>query len=57
MKVTLRSERVVSDENAKKETGRGFAGWWTLLDAFGGPAKGRREIGRASCRERVLCVV
>ncbi|HRY43999.1 MAG TPA: SRPBCC domain-containing protein [Thermoanaerobaculia bacterium] len=45
MKVTLRSERVVSDENAKKETGRGFAGWWTLLDAFGGPAKGRREIG------------
>jgi len=45
MKVTLRSERVVSDENAKKETGRGFAEWWTLLDAFGGPAKGRREIG------------
>jgi len=45
MKVTLRSEKAVSDENVKKETGKSFAGWWTVLDAFGGPAKGRREIG------------
>lgn len=45
MKVTLRSEKVVSDENAKRDTGKGFAEWWKLLDAFGGPAKGRREIG------------
>jgi uncharacterized protein YndB with AHSA1/START domain len=45
MKVTLRSEKVVSDENVKKETGKSFAEWWTVLDAFGGPAKGRREIG------------
>jgi uncharacterized protein YndB with AHSA1/START domain len=45
MKVTLRSEKAVSDENVKKETGKSFAEWWKVLDAFGGPAKGRREIG------------
>lgn len=45
MKVTLRSEKAVSDENVKKETGKSFAEWWKALDAFGGPAKGRREIG------------
>ncbi len=45
MKVTLRSEKVVSDENVKKETGKSLAEWWKVLDAFGGPAKGRREIG------------
>ncbi len=33
MKVTLRSERVVSDENVKGETGKSFAEWWKLLDA------------------------
>lgn len=45
MKVTLRSEKVVSDENVKMETGKSFAEWWKALDVFGGPAKGRREIG------------
>jgi uncharacterized protein YndB with AHSA1/START domain len=45
MKATLRSEKAVSDENVKKETGKSFAEWWKALDAFGGPAKGRREIG------------
>ena len=45
MKVTLRSEKVVSDENVKRDTGRGFVEWWKVLDSFGGPAKGRREIG------------
>ena len=45
MKVTLRSEKVVSDANVKKETGKSFAEWWKVLDDFGGPAKGRREIG------------
>lgn len=45
MKVTLRAEKEVSDANARKETGKGFADWWKALDAFGGVAKGRREIG------------
>ena len=45
MKVTLRSEKVVSDESVKRETGKSFSEWWKVLDAFGGPAKGRREIG------------
>lgn len=51
MKVTLRAEREVSDANARKETGKGFADWWKALDAFGGVAKGRREIGGHLYRE------
>jgi len=45
MKVTLRSEKAVSDENVKKETGKSFADWWKVIDAFGGPERGRRDIG------------
>lgn len=43
MKVDLYADRSLDD--AKAETGRGLPEWFALLDAFGGPGKGRREIG------------
>lgn len=52
MNVTLRSERVVSDENVKMETGKSFVERGRLLDAFGGPAGGfpfRLPFASSSC--------
>ena len=43
MKIELRSDKPLDD--IKAETGRSLAEWCALLDAFGGPGKGRREIG------------
>lgn len=43
MKIELRSEKPL--DAIKAETGRSMAEWFALLDAFGGPGKGRREIG------------
>ena len=45
MKIELRSERPLDPDSAKADTGRTLAEWFALLDAFGGPAKGRRDIG------------
>lgn len=43
MKIELRADH--SLEDARADTGRTLAEWFALLDAFGGPGKGRREIG------------
>lgn len=45
MKIELRSDRPVDDAACKADTGRSFSEWFALLDAFGGPTKGRRDIG------------
>lgn len=39
----MRADR--SLEDARAQTGRSLVEWFALLDAFGGPGKGRREIG------------
>lgn len=43
MKIDLRGDRPL--DAIKAETGRSLEEWFALLDAFGGPGKGRREIG------------
>jgi len=43
MKIELRSDKPL--DAIKAETGRSLDEWFALLDAFGGPGKGRREIG------------
>jgi uncharacterized protein YndB with AHSA1/START domain len=43
MKIALRGDKPLED--AKADTGRTLPEWFALLDAFGGPGKGRREIG------------
>lgn len=44
MKIELRAEKQVDDATAKADTGKTLSEWFKLLDAFGGPPKGRREI-------------
>ena len=45
MKVVLNSDKIVSDASVKKETGKSFAEWFAVIDACGGPGRGRRDIG------------
>lgn len=43
MKIELRSDKPLEAIHA--ETGRSLDEWFAVLDAFGGPGNGRREIG------------
>lgn len=43
MKIELRSDKPL--DSIQAETGRSLGDWFAVLDAFGGPGKGRREIG------------
>ena len=45
MKTVLKSEKETSDAAVRRDTGKDWQEWFAHLDAFGGPAKGRREIG------------
>lgn len=45
MKVERKSEHAVSDESARAATGKSLSEWFELIDARGGVALGRREIG------------
>jgi uncharacterized protein YndB with AHSA1/START domain len=45
MKIELRSDKVIDDATCKADTGRTMAEWFKLMDAHGGLAKGRRELG------------
>jgi uncharacterized protein YndB with AHSA1/START domain len=45
MKIELRSDKPMGDADCKAETGRTPLQWYEVLDAFGGPDKGRRELG------------
>jgi uncharacterized protein YndB with AHSA1/START domain len=46
MKVDCTAEFVVSDDSCKAATGKTLGEWFALIDARGGPAIGRREIGQ-----------
>ncbi len=46
MKVELQSEHPVSEDSCKAATGKSLSEWFALIDARGGPALGRREIGQ-----------
>lgn len=45
MKIELRADHTIDDATARRETGRTLGEWFAILDTFGGPAKGRRELG------------
>lgn len=45
MKAELKSEKETTDAEVRRDTGKGWREWFAELDAFGGPGKGRREIG------------
>ncbi|MEO8160719.1 MAG: SRPBCC domain-containing protein [Arenimonas sp.] len=52
MKIELRSDRPVDDATCKADTGKSMADWFKLMDAHGGVAKGRRELGNLFLQER-----
>src|SRR5207342_3149577 len=45
VKIELRSDRKIDDATCKADTGRTMGEWFKLMDAHGGLAKGRRELG------------
>ena len=45
MKIELRSDRTIDDATCKADTGKTMGEWFKLMDAHGGLAKGRRELG------------
>lgn len=45
MKIEFRSEKQVDDATCKAETSKGMKQWFATMDAFGGPSKGRRDLG------------
>jgi uncharacterized protein YndB with AHSA1/START domain len=45
MKIDIRADQPSDEAAAKKATGRTLGEWFALLDAAGGPARGRRVIG------------
>jgi uncharacterized protein YndB with AHSA1/START domain len=45
MKVKLESQHPVTDEAVKKQTGKSWKEWFSILDKRGGVSKGRRDIG------------
>lgn len=46
MKIQLKPEHAHDEAATKTATGRSLGEWFSLLDQFGGPSKGRREIGQ-----------
>jgi uncharacterized protein YndB with AHSA1/START domain len=44
MKIELRADQPSDDDACRAATGRSLAEWFAEIDAFGGSAKGRREI-------------
>ncbi|MCK7594391.1 SRPBCC family protein [Pseudomarimonas salicorniae] len=46
MKITLKAEQAYDEASAQRETGKSLGEWFGVLDAAGGPAKGRRELGQ-----------
>jgi uncharacterized protein YndB with AHSA1/START domain len=54
MKITLKAEQAYDEASARQATGRTLGAWFALLDSFGGPAKGRREIGNHLVTEHKL---
>ena len=46
MKVELKSDQVVGEDSCKAATGKSLSEWFALMDARGGVALGRRELGQ-----------
>jgi hypothetical protein len=46
MKIEIKADQPSDEAAAKKATGRTLGEWFQLLDAAGGPGRGRREIGQ-----------
>ncbi len=46
MKVERKSDHVVSEDSCKAATGKSLSEWFALMDARGGIALGRRELGQ-----------
>ena len=46
MKVAEHQKPDLSDAAIRSATGKGWDEWFAVLDAFGGPPKGRRELGQ-----------
>lgn len=46
MKIDLRADQPIDEVSAKKVTGKSLAEWFALLDQFGGPERGRRDLGQ-----------
>jgi uncharacterized protein YndB with AHSA1/START domain len=51
MKIELRSDKTIDDATCKADTGKTLAEWFQLMDAHGGLAKGRRELGNRLLQE------
>ena len=45
MKIELRSDKTIDDATCKADTGKTMVEWFKVMDAHGGLAKGRRELG------------
>jgi uncharacterized protein YndB with AHSA1/START domain len=45
MKVEISPDQPSDEKSAKAATGRSLGDWFALLDQYGGPGKGRRDIG------------
>ena len=51
MKVTYKAANEMSPDAVRKSTGKSLQDWFSILDKFGGPAKGRRAIGEFLLRK------
>ena len=54
MRVEPKSEHPMSDDEARRATGRGWKEWYAMLDAAGGTAPGRRAITDSLMKEHAL---
>ena len=52
MKIELRSDKTIDDATCKAETGKTMQEWFAVMDAHGGLAKGRRELGNMLLQDR-----
>jgi uncharacterized protein YndB with AHSA1/START domain len=51
VKIDLRSDKTIDDATCKADTGKTMAEWFRVMDAHGGLAKGRRELGNLLLQE------
>jgi len=51
VKIELRSDKSIDDATWKADTGKTMAEWFKLMDAHGGLARGRRELGNMLLQE------
>jgi uncharacterized protein YndB with AHSA1/START domain len=54
MKIELTPDKSVDDATCLADTGKRMAQWFALMDAFGGLAKGRRDLGNFLYKDHSL---